>query len=312
MNYFVNIISGPNAGQRRALTDHAILVVGRGEDCDLRLYDPSVSRVHARITLLDGRVYLEDAGSRWGTLVNGMPTESRELFPGDRVEIGDTQLRLEADSPLVTTIAPDPQAHSAKGSPVAARPPQRRRNGTHRRARRRSRVHPQPARAGRRANRPRRRSCGKKFLRYRVESIVARPRSGIMFPRRDPRYDRPIALENLPARLLPGPRRAPRVFCGPCGPRFRLSTKTWSACYAAGRTRGLCFTASEFVDGESVSQMIRRIGVAGMLDWRNAWHIAQGVAERSKSPTSSRSCIAISAPATSSSARPTAASSWAT
>jgi serine/threonine-protein kinase len=49
--------------------------------------------------------------------------------------------------------------------------------------------------------------------------------------------------------------------------------------YGAGRTRGLCFTASEFVDGESVSQMIRRIGVAGMLDWRNAWHIARGVAE---------------------------------
>ena len=49
--------------------------------------------------------------------------------------------------------------------------------------------------------------------------------------------------------------------------------------HAAGRTRGLCFTACEFVEGESISQMIRRIGVAGMLDWRNAWHTAQGVAE---------------------------------
>ena len=49
--------------------------------------------------------------------------------------------------------------------------------------------------------------------------------------------------------------------------------------HAAGRTRGLCFTACEFVDGESVSQMIRRIGVAGMLDWRNAWQIALGVTE---------------------------------
>ena len=106
MNYFLNVITGPNAGPRRPLTDHAILLVGRGEDCDLRLNDPSVSRVHARITLLDGRVYLEDAGSRWGTLVNGVATEAKELAPGDRVEIGDTQLRLETDSPLVTTIAP--------------------------------------------------------------------------------------------------------------------------------------------------------------------------------------------------------------
>ncbi len=77
MNYFANIISGPNAGQRRELTNHAVLVVGRGDDCDLRLSDPSVSRIHARITLIDGHVYLEDAGSRWGTLVNNKPTENR-------------------------------------------------------------------------------------------------------------------------------------------------------------------------------------------------------------------------------------------
>src|SRR5580704_161752 len=106
MNYFANIISGPNAGQRRELTNHAILVIGRGDDCNLRLSDPSVSRIHARITLIDGHIYLEDAGSRWGTLVNNKPAESRELFPGDCVAIGDTQLRLELESSLATTIAP--------------------------------------------------------------------------------------------------------------------------------------------------------------------------------------------------------------
>jgi pSer/pThr/pTyr-binding forkhead associated (FHA) protein len=56
MNYFANIVSGPSAGQRRELTNRAILVVGRGDDCDLRLSDPSVSRIHARITLIDGHV----------------------------------------------------------------------------------------------------------------------------------------------------------------------------------------------------------------------------------------------------------------
>src|SRR5262249_36514134 len=92
--------------QRRELTNHAILVVGRGDDCDLRLSDPSVSRIHARITLIYGRVYLEDAGSRWGTLVNNRPTENGELFPGDCLGFGDTQIRLELESPLVETIAP--------------------------------------------------------------------------------------------------------------------------------------------------------------------------------------------------------------
>jgi serine/threonine protein kinase len=277
MNYFVNVVGGPNEGQRRPLTDHAILVVGRGEECELRLSDPSVSRVHARLTLLDGRVYLEDAGSRWGTLVNGIPTESRELSPGDRVEIGDTQLRLETDSLLVTTIAPIHKRilQSLSGG--------RRRNGTSRAVRK--------APASDQSTDPPRRKLsaakpfdleslvGKKFLRYRVDSIVARPRSGIVFRALDLRHDkRPIALKIFRPDCFQDPRGA-RRFLRAMRATIPLEHENLVRVHAAGRTRGLCFTASEFVEGESVSQMIRRIGVAGMLDWRNAWHVALGVAE---------------------------------
>src|SRR5580698_8206233 len=195
MNYFANIISGPNAGQRRELTNHAILVIGRGDDCDLRLSDPSVSRIHARITLVDGHVYLEDAGSRWGTLVNNKPTESRELFPGDCVAIGDTQLRLELESPLVTTIAPI-HKRILRTLVGRARPS---RNGANKTQR------PQQEGEASTISRPGREPAnkaldvtalvGKRFLRYRVESIIARPRSGIIYHARDPRYDRPIALK---------------------------------------------------------------------------------------------------------------------
>jgi eukaryotic-like serine/threonine-protein kinase len=278
MNYFVNVISGPNAGPRRPLTDHVVLVVGRGEDCDLRLNDPSVSRVHARITLLDGRVYLEDAGSRWGTLVNGVPTESRELTPGDRVEIGDTQLQLETDSPLVTTIAPIHKRILQRLSTV------HRRNGT-RHAKR-------PERNGKGPNRPPNHDqpdargpidletlVGKKLLRYRVDSILARPRSGVVFRASDLRHQgRTIALKVFRRDYFKEPRGAKR-FLRAMRTTIPLEHENLVRVHAAGRTRGLCFTASEFVDGESVSQMIRRIGVAGMLDWRNAWHIAVGVAE---------------------------------
>jgi serine/threonine protein kinase len=277
MNYFVNVISGPNAGPRRPLTDHAVLVVGRGEDCDLRLNDPSVSRVHARITLLDGRVYLEDAGSRWGTLVNGIPTESRELTPGDRVEIGDTQLQLETDSPLVTTIAPIHKRILERLSTV------RRRNGGHAKRLQRN---------GKRPNRPPDHDqsdaggpidletlVGKKFLRYRVDSILARPRSGIVFRASDLRHQgRTVALKVFRPDYFKDPRGAKR-FLRAMRTTIPLEHENLVRVHAAGRTRGLCFTASEYVDGESVSQMIRRIGVAGMLDWRNAWHIAVGVAE---------------------------------
>jgi serine/threonine protein kinase len=279
MNYFLNIVSGPNPGPRRPLTDHVVLVIGRGEDCDLRLNDPSVSRVHARVTLLDGHIYLEDAGSRWGTLVNGIPTDSRELSPGDRVEIGDTQLRLESDSPLVTTLAPVRRRILDRLSGGR----RRRRNGHQ------PEQPPIPARgklveSPTHAGRPVRKFdleglVGKKFLQYQVKSVIARPRSGLIFKALDLRHDnRPIALKVFRADFFQDSRGA-RRFLRAMRTTIPLEHENIVRVHAAGRTRGPCFTASEFVEGESVSQMIRRIGVAGMLDWRNAWLIACGVAE---------------------------------
>jgi hypothetical protein len=278
MNYFANIVSGPSAGQRRELTNRAILVVGRGDDCDLRLSDPSVSRIHARITLIDGHVYLEDAGSRWGTLVNDKPTESRELFPGDCVAIGDSQLRLELESPLVTTIAP---IHKRILRTLVGRA-RGRRNGA-------KKTRPTPQNDSESTvDQPRRQAVskslditslvGKNFLRYRVESIIAKPRSGIIFRARDPRYDRPIALKIFRPGFFQDRQGAAR-FLRAMRTTISLEHENLVRVYGAGRTRGVCFIASEFVDGESVSQMIRRIGVAGMLDWRNALHVAKGVAE---------------------------------
>jgi hypothetical protein len=278
MNYFANIISGPNVGQRRILTDHAVLLVGRGDDCDLRLSDPSVSRIHARITLVDGHVYLEDAGSRWGTLVNDRPTESRELFPGDCVAIGDTQLRLELESPLVTTIAP---IHKRILRTLAGRS-RVRRNGA-----KKIRT-PETSDGASTISQPKREPAnksfditalvGQKFLRYRVESIVAHPQSGIIFHARDPRHDRPIALKIFRSDFFQD-RQAGERFLRAMRTTIALEHENLVRVYGAGRTKGVCFIASEFVAGESVSQMIRRIGVAGMLDWRNALHVAKGVAE---------------------------------
>jgi Protein kinase domain/Inner membrane component of T3SS, cytoplasmic domain len=278
MNYFANIISGPNVGQRRALTNHAILVIGRGDDCDLRLSDPSVSRVHARITLVDGHVYLEDAGSRWGTRVNNRPTDSRELFPGDCVGIGDTQLRLELESPLVTTISP---IHKRILQTLGGRRRIRRQRADQTKS-------PEPANGGAptinhsRQDAPAKPAdltalVGKKFLRYRVESIIARPRSGIIFQARDPRFDRPIALKIFRPDFFHD-RQGGARFLRAMRTTISLEHENLVRVFGAGRTRGVCFIASEFVAGESVSEMIRRIGVAGMLDWRNAIHVAKGVA----------------------------------
>jgi pSer/pThr/pTyr-binding forkhead associated (FHA) protein len=65
------------------------VLVGRAPNADLRLDDPQVSRLHARIEMRDDGVYVEDLGSRNGTRVDGAKVQgSRCLRVDEEIEIG--------------------------------------------------------------------------------------------------------------------------------------------------------------------------------------------------------------------------------
>lgn len=79
-------------GRRRYRAQHSLLV-GRSPSAAIRLTDPRVSRVHARIERRGVDVYVEDLGSRNGTVLNGTDlTREALLHPGDRVRIGSTDI----------------------------------------------------------------------------------------------------------------------------------------------------------------------------------------------------------------------------
>jgi type II secretory pathway predicted ATPase ExeA len=69
------------------------IMIGRGDDCELRLDSKFVSRHHALIFCSAERVYIEDLNSFNGTLVNGKKVARCNLQPDDKVAIGDFQLR---------------------------------------------------------------------------------------------------------------------------------------------------------------------------------------------------------------------------
>lgn len=69
------------------------ILVGRAPSADLRLDDPRVSRLHARIEMRDDGVYVEDLGSRNGTTVDGRPVVApRLLAVDDEVTVGTAAL----------------------------------------------------------------------------------------------------------------------------------------------------------------------------------------------------------------------------
>ena len=72
--------------------------IGRGTDADLRINDPGVSRLHARINVVDTaagqQITIEDLGSTNGITVDGQRTRQATLARGSRIEIGSTRLAI--------------------------------------------------------------------------------------------------------------------------------------------------------------------------------------------------------------------------
>ena len=93
-----------------------VTTVGRSLTSDIRLDDPSVSRLHAEIVRRGLYYYVADLGlSRNGTRVNGRPVARRVLDDGDVLSFGSARCRIEglateelaAESELRRSAAPE-------------------------------------------------------------------------------------------------------------------------------------------------------------------------------------------------------------
>src|SRR5271163_4354491 len=71
-----------------------LIVIGRKEDCDLRLEHKSVSKLHCVIVKTDGLLLLRDLGSTNGTRVNGTRVRRAALLPNDQVTIAHFKFRV--------------------------------------------------------------------------------------------------------------------------------------------------------------------------------------------------------------------------
>ncbi|HEY7265019.1 MAG TPA: FHA domain-containing protein [Trebonia sp.] len=93
-----------------------VTTIGRGRGADIRLDEPSVSRLHAEIVRRGPYIYVTDLGlSRNGTRVNGRPIARRVLDDGDVLSFGSARCRIEgipgeelaADAELRRSAAPE-------------------------------------------------------------------------------------------------------------------------------------------------------------------------------------------------------------
>jgi hypothetical protein len=87
------------------------MTLGRSAECDLPVDSPRASRVHARVSMKDDRVVVEDLGSKNGTFVNGERVEGeRALRPGDRLDVGGVTVTFCRVESLAACDAPSDEA----------------------------------------------------------------------------------------------------------------------------------------------------------------------------------------------------------
>ncbi len=76
--------------------ERPVTIIGRGQDCDCQLANPTVSRRHAEITRRDERLIIRDLRSANGTFVNEQRLRGRaQLRAGDHVRFGSLDLAFD-------------------------------------------------------------------------------------------------------------------------------------------------------------------------------------------------------------------------
>jgi two-component system, cell cycle response regulator len=98
----LTFLSGPALGKEIPLI-HKQLTLGRGEDCDIVIPDPSISRKHLQIIcrkLVKGgkqslSIVIRDLGSKNGTYVNYARVQQKALRSGDKISIGRVIMKFD-------------------------------------------------------------------------------------------------------------------------------------------------------------------------------------------------------------------------
>jgi serine/threonine protein kinase len=248
------IVGGPEKGRTFSLDDGQTLFIGRGQASDTKINDPQMSRMHCRIQVDGGRTTLFDDGSSSGTLIGGVKISEQDLQPGDVFQVGDTQIRyvLQSNPHDRTTVIGNPiLAPASFKAPASLKAP----------------ANPNPVIA------PLKNLLGQSLAHYRLDSIIAEGNSGMVFKAHDSEKNRVAAVKVL----RPDPTHSEEQ-----KERFVRAMKTMLPVrsphivqlFNAGKNGPYCWCAMEYVDGESMTAVIRRIGVEGMLDWREAFRVA--------------------------------------
>ena len=242
MKVRLNVVSGPAKGRFFDLDDSQTLVIGRGEQSDTRINDPSVSRGHCEVSVRDNRITIVDKESSSGTFVSGVSVQESQVDLGCLVRVGDTEFCVaDANDEAVTTVV-----QQVAEVPVT------------------SQSLPQ--------------LVGSQLGPYVLEEIVGSGNSGMVFRATDAEKSRVAAIKVLSPAYTSNDEQRQR-FVRAMKTMLPVRSERIIRLYNAGKTGSYCWAAMEFIDGENLAEEIERIGIEGMLDWKKVWRVAVDIGQ---------------------------------
>ena len=242
MKVRLNVVSGPAKGRFFDVDDSQALVIGRGEQSDTQINDPSVSRVHCEVRVEANQIFLVDKGSSSGTIVDGQSVDETTLRKGSLVRIGDTEIRVAGpDDEAVTQVVP-----SAAEVPVSS--------------------HSLPQ------------LVGSELGPYVLEEIIGSGNSGMVFRGSEREKGRVAAIKVLSPSYTSNDEQRQR-FVRAMKTMLPVRSDRIIRLFNAGKTGAYCWAAMEFIEGENLAEEIERIGIEGMLDWRKVWRVAVDIGQ---------------------------------
>jgi serine/threonine protein kinase len=117
---------------------------------------------------------------------------------------------------------------------------------------------------------------GDSLSHYKILRKIAKGSTGMVFQGLDVRDSKPVAVKVLWPEFSKNEEEMQR-FVRAIKTMLPIRNENLVALYAAGKTSKYCWMAMEFVEGESLANVIHSIGTSGMLDWTYAFRVAMHV-----------------------------------
>jgi serine/threonine protein kinase len=214
--------------------------LGRHQDATYKVSDPRVSRFHCDIVSEGGKVIIQDKGGSGGVIVNGNKVKEHVLQHNDLIQVGETLMRFQTEpaSDGATTI----------------------------------RDLTRPAEYDPQATEQLAELSGRKLARYEIGEVLGKGDSSMLFKARDTESKKVVALKVMQPAFSRDEEEIQR-FVRAMKTMMPLKHPNIIQLHGAGKNGPYCWVAMEYVEGDSMTEVIRRIGVAGMLEWKYAFRV---------------------------------------